>query len=118
VNWELRDIGRIAAVDCFTVPTITFGMLYVFQVLRHERRRLVHFNVTANPTAQWAAQQIVEAFPFEETPRFLLREGDGIYGPSFSDRVEHLGIEELVIAFRSPWQSPCVERLVCSIRRE
>ena len=120
-NWRTflkNHVGQTAAVDFFTVPTITFRVLYVFLVLRHDHRRIAHFNVTANPTAQWAAQQIVEAFPFEEVPRFLLRDRDGIYGPIFSDQIEHLGIEEVLIAFRSPWQSPYVERLIGSIRRE
>ena len=79
---------------------------------------VVHFNVTSSPTARWAAQQIVEAFPFEEVPRFLLRDRDGIYGQDFRDRVKHMGIEEVLIAFRSPWQSLYVERLIGSIRRE
>jgi transposase InsO family protein len=120
-NWRTflkNHVGQIAAVDFFTVPTITFRVLYVFPVLRHDRRRVVHFNLTTSPTAPWAAQQIVEAFPFEEVPRFLLRDRDGMYGPHFRDRVEHMGIEEVLIAFRSPWQSPYVERLIGSIRRE
>jgi transposase InsO family protein len=87
-------------------------------VLLHDRRRVVHFNITTNPTAQWAAQQVVQAFPFDQAPRFLLRDRDGIYGNYFRDRVEHLGIEEVLITFRSPWQSPYVERLIGSIRRE
>ena len=120
-NWRTflaNHIGQIAAIDFFTVPTITFRALYVFLVLRHDRRRVVHFNVTANPTAQWTAQQVVEAFPFEEQPRFLLRDRDGIYGQDFQDRVEHMGIEQVLIAFRAPWQDPYVERLIGSIRRE
>ena len=110
--------GQIAAVDFFTIPTVTFRVLYVFLVLRHDRRRIVHFNVTTSPTAQWTAQQIVEAFPYDQTPRFLLRDRDGIYGKDFQDRVKHMEIEEVLIAFRSPWQSPYVERLIGSIRRE
>ena len=120
-NWRTflkNHVGQIAAIDFFTVPTVAFRVLYVFLVLRHDRRRVAHVNVTTRPTAHWAAQQIVEAFPFEEVPRFLLRDRDGIYGPFFSDRVEHMGIEEVLIAFRSPWQSPYVEQLVGSIRRE
>ena len=97
-----NHVGQIAAIDFFTVATITFRVLYVFLVLRHDRRRLVHFNVTTSPTAQWAAQQVVEAFPFEETPRFLLRDRDAIYGEYFRDRVEHMGIEEVLIAPRHP----------------
>jgi putative transposase len=120
-NWRTflaNHVGQIAAIDFFTVPTVMFRVLYVFLVLRHDCRRVAHYNVTTHPTAQWAAQQIVEAFPFEEVPRFLLRDRDGIYGRDFRDRVEHMGIEEVLIAFRSPWQSPYVERLIGSIRRE
>jgi len=106
--------GQIAAIDFFTVPTVTLRVLYVFLVLRHDRRYVVHFNLTTNPPAQWTAQQIVEAFPFEEAPRFLLRDRDGIYGQAFRERIEHMGIEEVLIAFRSPY----VERLIGSIRRE
>ena len=110
--------GQIAAVDFFTVPTVTFRVLYVFVVLRHDRRCVVHFNVTTNPTAQWTAQQVVEAFPFEEAPRFLLRDRDGIYGQDFRDRAENMGIGEVIIAPRAPWQNPYVERLIGSVRRE
>jgi len=120
-NWRTflkNHVSQIAAIDFFTVPTITFRVLYVFLVLRHDRRRVVHFNVTTNPTARWAAQQIVEAFPFEQASRFLLRDRDGIYGQDFRDRVEHMGIEEVLIAPRAPWQNPYVERLIGSIHRE
>jgi len=113
-----NHVGQIAAIDFFTVSTIGFRVLYVFLVLRHERRRVVHFNVTTSPTAHWTAQQIVEAFPLEEAPRFLLRDRDGIYGQNFRDRVKHMGIDEVLIAFRSPWQSPYVERVIGSVRRE
>jgi transposase InsO family protein len=92
--------------------------LYVFIVLRHDRRRVVHFNVTDHPYAEWAAQQIIEAFPFEETPRFLLRDRDGIYGDYFKTRVKGMGIEEVPIAPGAPWQNPFCERLVRSIRRD
>ena len=109
---------QIVACDFFTVPTVTFQVLYVFLVLRHERRQVVHFNVTTSPTARWAAQQIVEAFPFDEAPRFVLRDRDGIYGQDFSDRVGHMGIEQVLIAPRAPWQNPYAERLIGSIRRE
>ena len=87
-------------------------------MLRDDRRPLVHFNVTANPTAHWAAQQIVEAFPYDHAPRFLLRDRDGIYGQDFRNRVKRMGIEEVLIAPRSPWQNPICERLIGSIRRE
>ena len=113
-----NHVRDIVAVDFFTVPTATFRILFCFLVLRHHRRVVVHFNVTTNPTAQWTAQQLVEAFPYDEVPRFLIRDRDGIYGGNFRQRVKHMGIEEVVIAYRSPWQSPYVERLIGSIRRE
>ena len=113
-----NHIQDIVAVDFFTVPTATFRILFAFIVLRHDRRRIVHFNVTAHPTAEWAAQQIVEAFPNDEAPRYLIRDRDEIYGNAFQRRVKHMGIEEVPIAPRSPWQNPYCERLIGSIRRE
>ncbi len=113
-----NHVRDIVAVDFFTVPTATFRILFCFIVLRHDRRVVVHFNVTANPTGQWTAQQVVEAFPEETAPRFLIRDRDSIYGEFFRLRVEHRGIEEVVIAYRSPWQNPFVERLIGSIRRD
>ena len=113
-----NHIRDIAAIDFFVVPTVRFQLLYCLVVLRHDRRRVVHFNVTAHPTARWTDQQVIEAFPFDEAPRFVIRDHDGIYGVDFRERVKHMGIEEVVIAYRSPWQSPYVERLIGSIRRE
>ncbi|MEE8303153.1 MAG: transposase, partial [Candidatus Tectomicrobia bacterium] len=89
-----------------------------FLVLRHEQRHVVHFNVTVHPTAQWTAQQIIEAFPFDEAPRFLLRDRDQIYGEYFRQRVKNMGMEEVVIAPQSPWQNPYVERMIGTLRRE
>ena len=83
-----------------------------------ERRRLVHFNVTANPSAQWAALQIVQAFPHDTAPRYMQRDRDAIFGRSFRERMAGMGIDEVVSAARSPWQNPYVERLIGSIRRE
>jgi putative transposase len=111
-------ISEIAAIDFFVVATVRFRLLYCFVVLRHERRRVVHFNVTPHPTARWTAQQVVEAFPCAEAPRFLIRDRDGIYGDDFRRRIKQMGIEDVVIACRSPWQSPFVERVIGSIRRE
>ncbi len=113
-----NHVHDIAACDFFTVPTVTFRVLYVFIVLRHDRRRIVHFNVTTNPHAQWAAQQVVNAFPYDEAPRFLIRDRDGIYGNYFQYRMKGMGIEEVPITPRSPWQSPYCERVIGSIRRE
>jgi len=115
LNNHVKDI---VACDFFTVPTVTFRILFGFIMLTHERRRIVHVNVTEHPTAQWTAQQIVEAFPWETTPRDLLRDRDSIYGVFFQTRVAHMGIEEVKIAPRSPWQNPYAERLIGSIRRD
>ncbi len=113
-----NHLSDIVAIDFFTVPTATFRILFAFVVLRHDRRHVVHFNVTAYPTAEWAAQQIIEAFPEDTAPRFLIRDRDGIYGHVFQQRVQNMGIEEVVIAPRSPWQNSFCERLFGSIRRE
>ena len=90
----------------------------MFIILAHERRRIVHFNITEHPTAQWTFQQIVDAFPWDTAPRYLLRDRDSIYSSAFQSRVKNLGIEEVKTAPHSPWQSPYVERLIGSIRRE
>jgi len=110
--------SELVSSDFLTVPTATFGILYVFVILHHERREVIHYNVTAHPTAEWTAQQIVEAFPFDSAPRYLLRDRDCIYGERFRNRVKNRGIKEVLIAPRSPWQSPYVERVIGSIRRE
>ena len=106
----------LVSVDFFTVPTATFRILYVFVILHHERREIVHFNATYHPTAEWTAQQLVEAFPFDTVPRYLLRDRDSIYGERFRNRVKSLGIDEVLTAPRSPWQNPNVERIIGSIR--
>ncbi|MHC4519483.1 MAG: integrase core domain-containing protein [Planctomycetota bacterium] len=113
-----NHIPDLTAIDFFTVPTVTFRVLYCFFVLRLERRLVVHFNVTANPTAAWTAQQLVEAFPYDEAPRFLIRDRDRAYGDVVPVRIHGLGIEEVLIAPHSPWQNPFAERLIGSIRRE
>lgn len=115
LNNHVRDI---AAIDFFTVPTATFRILYVFIVLRHDRRRILHVNVTDHPTACWTAQQIIEAFPFDSAPNYVIRDRDSIYGSTFRNRVASMGIDEVLIAPRSPWQNPYVERVIGSVRRE
>ena len=95
---------QLVSVDFFTVPTALFQVLFVFIVLQHDRRRLVHFNVTAHPTAEWTARQIIEAFPFESAPKYLLRDRDRIYGDVFRKQVELMNIKEVLSAPRSPWQ--------------
>jgi putative transposase len=113
-----NHIEDIAACDFFTMPTVTFRVLYVFIILRHDRRQVVHFNITTNPYAEWTTQQIVDAFPYNEAPRFLIHDRDGIYGDYFKERMKGVGIEEVPTAPRSPWQNPYCERVIGSIRRE
>jgi hypothetical protein len=110
-----NHVGELVSLDFFMVPTVRFKVLFVLIILAHDRRRVVHFNVTTNPTARWTGQQVVEAFPWDTAPRFLLRDRDGVYGAEFHRRVGSMGIEEVVIAARSPWQSPYVERMIGSI---
>ena len=108
----------LVSMDFFVVPTVTFRVLYVFVVLAHERRHLLHFNVTSHPSSEWTAQQIVEALPWDNVPRYLLRDRDAIYGESFRARVRGMGVREVLTAPQSPWQNPYAERLIGSIRRE
>jgi putative transposase len=112
---HLRDV---VALDFFVVPTATFGVLFELIVLAHHRRREVHFNATANPTAEWTARQLIEAFPEETAWRFLVRDRDAIYGERFRQAIEALGIEEVVTAARSPWRNSYAERLIGSLRRD
>ncbi|MEQ9487953.1 MAG: integrase core domain-containing protein [Alphaproteobacteria bacterium] len=107
-----------AAIDFFVVPTLTFRVLYVVVILNLERRKLVHLAVTANPTAAWTAQQITEAFPWDEAPCYLLRDQDCTYGAIYKYRLEAMGISDTPVAPRSPWQNAYVERVIGSIRRE
>ena len=111
-------LGSLASIDFFTVPTATFRVLFAFLVLVHNRRRVVHFNVTEHPGARWTAQQIVEAFPENTAPTYMIRDRDGIYGEAFRRRVEGMVVEQVLTAPRSPWQNPYAERLVGSVRRE
>jgi len=113
-----NHLEDLVALDFFVVPTATFGVLFGLVVLAHDRRRVVHFNVTAHPTAEWTARQMIEAFPEETAPRFLVRDRDQIYGERFRETVDLLGMEEVVTAARSPWQNLYAERLIGSLRRE
>jgi len=113
-----NHLAQTGAIDFFTVPTATFRVLFVLVVLSHERRRVVHFGVTEHPTVEWTLQQMREAFPWEEAPRYVLRDRDAIYGRDFADMTRDMGMEEVLTAPRSPWQNPYVERLIGSIRRE
>ena len=113
-----NHVGELVSMDFFTVPTATFRVLYVFLILEHKRRKVLHFGVTDHPTAEWTAQRVVEAFADRDAPRFLIRDRDGIYGLEFRRRVRSLGVKEIITAPRSPWQNSYAERLIGSIRRE
>jgi transposase InsO family protein len=108
----------IAAIDLFVVPTIAFEQLFAFLVLRYERRQLLWFAVTRNPTAEWLARQITEAFPWDSAPKYLIRDNDRAFGVAFKARVRAMGIRDRPTSFRSPWQNGFVERLIGSVRRE
>lgn len=107
-----------ASMDFFVLPTATFRLLFVLIVLHHDRRRIVHFGVTAHPTATWIKQQMTEAFPWDTVPRYMIRDRDGVYGLEVRARIKAMGIDEVLTAPRSPWQNPYVERVIGSIRRE
>src|SRR6266853_1466044 len=109
---------QLVSIDFFTVPTIRFQVLSVFLVLAHDRRRILHFNVAAHPTADWTGQQLREAFPFAQLPRYLLRDHDAIFSDDFREHVRDMGICEVLSAPRSPWQRAYIERVIGSVRRE
>jgi len=113
-----NHVKQLVSVDFFVVPTIDFKLLYVFLVLAHDRRRILHFNVTEHPTAEWTAAQLGQAFPWDTAPRYVLRDRDRIYGDAFHIQAAGMQITEILTAPQSPWQSPYVERLIGSIRRE
>jgi putative transposase len=108
----------LVSSDFFVVPTVFFRVLFVFVILSHDRRRPVHVAVTEYPTSDWAAHQLLEAFPWDSAPRYLLRDRDGSYGEKFSEAARSLGIREVLTTPQSPWQNAYVERLIGSIRRE
>jgi transposase InsO family protein len=120
-TWKtfLRNhVACTGAMDFLVVPTINFRLLFVLVILRHERRRLISLSVTDHPTAEWIAQQITEAFPWDEVPTHLIRDRDGAYGHAVTRRLSAMGIRDHPIAPRSPWQNGHAERLIGSIRRE
>jgi transposase InsO family protein len=108
----------IAAMDLFVVPTIGFSLLYAFVIVRLDRRNLVWINVTTNPTAEWVARQMTEAFPWDDAPKYLIRDRDRIYGAVVTRRLRAMGIRDKPTAPASPWQNGFAERLIGSIRRE
>jgi putative transposase len=118
-SYATASFRKPAACDFFTVPTATFRWLVCFVILSHDRRRNVHFNVTENPSAEWAAQKIIEAFPGDgPIPKFIVRDRDGIYGDWFRRRVRNMGIRAIITGRKSPWQDSFAERVIGSTRRE
>jgi transposase InsO family protein len=113
-----NHVHDLVSIDFFVVPTATFRVLYVFLVLEHDRRCIVHFNVTEGPSALWTGQQLVNAFPYNSAPKHLIRDRDKIYGAAFVRRVRAMGIEQVLTAPRSPWQNPYCERVIGTLRRE
>ena len=120
-GWKVflgNHAAGIASIDLFVVRTISFKLLYALVILRHTRRRLVRIAVTTNPTAEWIANQLTDAFPWDESPRHLIRDRDGSFGDAYARRVRAMGIRGHPTAARSPWQNGHVERLIGSIRRD
>ncbi len=117
-NFLRNHAPDIAAMDLFVVPTVGFNLFYAFVIVRLDRRDLVWINVTANPTAEWVARQITEAFPWGEAPHYLIRDRDRICGSVVTRRLRAMGIRDRPTATASPWQNGFAERLIGSIRRE
>jgi putative transposase len=113
-----NHVKDLVSIDFLVVPTATFRILFVLLVLAHHRRRVLHFNVTEHPTALWTGEQLIQAFPGGTEPRYLVRDRDAIYGEEVRERVQAIGIEEVITAPRSPWQNPFAERLIGSVRRD
>jgi transposase InsO family protein len=112
-----NQLKAIAAIDFFAIPTIRGNFLYGFVVLSHDRRKILHADVTEHPTAEWTLQQLRETFPFN-VPKFLIRDNDSIYSHWFRGRVENIGIRQVPTALHSPWQNPYCERVIGTLRRE
>ncbi len=113
-----NHLGQLVSIDFFTVPTVPLKVLFVFFVLEHRRREVLHCSVTEHPTAAWTSQQIIEAFADRDAPRYLIRDRDSVYGNEVRLRIASLPMEEVLTAPRSPWQNPYAERLIGSIRRD
>ena len=113
-----NHMSELAAIDFFTVHTAGFKTLYVFLILSLDRRKVIHFNVTTNPTADWTSLQLIQAFPFDSSPRYLIRDRDSIYDQQVVDTLEMLDINQIIISRRSPWQNGFCERIIGTIRRD
>jgi len=109
---------EIISMDFFTIPTINFKVLYVLVIMEHHRRKILHFNVTANPKSSWTVQQLRNALPCDYTPKYLIRDRDGKFSNEVSNCINNMGIKQIVTAYKSPWQNCYVERVIGSIRRE
>jgi hypothetical protein len=108
----------IAAMDFFTVPTLTFGVLYCFFIIAHNRRRVLHFNVTRHPTSAWVSQQLREAFPYDTAPKYLIHDRDAIFNAEVVETMKVIGIKSVRTAYKSPWQNGIAERFVGCCRRD
>jgi transposase InsO family protein len=108
----------IVAMDFFTVPTLTFSIFYCFFVIAHDRRRILHFNVTRHPSSLWVIQQLREAFPYDSAPRYLIFDRGANFNEEVTDTVRSFGIQPMRTSFRSPWQNGVAERWVGSCRRD
>lgn len=113
-----NHLKETVSVDFFTIPTLTYSILYVFVILSHDRRKILHYNITRHPTDEWTAQQLIETFAWKVSPRFLIRDRDGKFGNRFKARLRHLEIHDIRTSYRSPWQNGYVERVIGSIKRE
>jgi transposase InsO family protein len=105
-------------MDFFTVPTLTFGVLTCFFVIAHDRRRVLHFNVTRHPTSAWVSQQLREAFPYDTAPKYLVHDRDAIFNTEVVETMKAIGIKPVRTAFKSPWQNGVAERFVGNCRRD
>jgi transposase InsO family protein len=108
----------VAAIDFFTVPTLTFGVLYCFFVIAHDRRRVLHFNVTRHPASAWVSQQLREAFPYDTAPKYLIHGRDAIFNTEVVEILKTIGIKSVRTSFKSPWQNGIAERFVGCCRRD
>jgi transposase InsO family protein len=108
----------IAAMDFFTVPTLTFGVLYGFFVIAHGRRQILHFNVTRHPTSAWVSQQLREPFPYDTAPKYLIHDRDSIFNTEVVETVKVVGLKSVRTTFKSPWQNGIAERFAASCRRD
>ena len=113
-----NHLKETISVDFFSIPTLTYSLLHVFVILSHDRRKLIHFNVTKHPTDEWTSRQLIEACPWVTDYKYLIRDRDSRYASSFKERLSQLNIEDIKTSYRSPWQNGYVERVIGSIKRE